>query len=221
MGRFLVVVVHLVIFLSKFLFEMPKKFTGENSKVAEARSRKEAARSAEQKKKEAAAADEYWKDDDKGTQKKLQRKDDKEKKRLEALARKAELKTLADEEIKSIKTEPKQAAHKITRLQIQAEVEKREAAARGSAVKPVVLKTVDSEPIPENVNRLVVEGEVARTVDEAISVLRISDSAAEAEKHPEKRMKAAFTAYEEKHLPQLRKENPNMRLSQVKQLLHR
>jgi len=31
---------------------------------------------------------------------------------------------------------------------------------------------VDSEPIPENVNRLVVEGEVARTVDEAISVLR-------------------------------------------------
>jgi len=80
---------------------------------------------------------------------------------------------------------------------------------------------VDSEPIPENVNRLVVEGEVARTVDEAISVLRISDSAAEAEKHPEKRMKAAFTAYEEKHLPQLRKENPNMRLSQVKQLLHR
>lgn len=98
---------------------MPKKFTGENSKVAEARSRKEAAKSAEQKKKQAAAEDEYWKDDDKGVMKKLQRKDDKEKKRLELLARKAELKTLADEETKSIKVEPKQAAHKITRLQIQ------------------------------------------------------------------------------------------------------
>ena len=98
---------------------MPKKFTGENSKVAEARSRKEAAKSAVQKKKQAAAEDEYWKDDDKGVMKKLQRKDDKEKKKLELLARKAELKTLADEETKSIKVEPKQAAHKITRLQIQ------------------------------------------------------------------------------------------------------
>jgi len=34
-------------------------------------------------------------------------------------------------------------------------------------------------------------------------------------------MKAAYTAFEEKNLPRLRKENPNMRLSQVKQLLHR
>lgn len=190
--------------------------------MAEARYRKEAIRLEEQKKKEAALENEYWKDDDKGVQKKLQRKDDKEKKRLEVLARKAELKTLADEETKTIKVEPKQSNHKITRLQIQAEVEKREAVARGSSAKPVVPKTVETEePIPENVNRLVVEGDVARTVDEAISVLRISDSAAEIEKHPEKRMKAAFTAYEEKNLPLLRKENPNMRLSQVKQLLYR
>ena len=87
--------------------------------MAEARYRKEAIRSEEQKKKEAALENEYWKDDDKGVQKKLQRKDDKEKKRLEVLARKAELKTLADEETKTIKVEPKQSNHKITRLQIQ------------------------------------------------------------------------------------------------------
>ena len=42
---------------------------------------------------------------------------------------------------------------------------------------------------------------------------------AAAEKHPEKRMKAAYAAYEERQLPLLKKENPNMRLSQLKQML--
>lgn len=37
--------------------------------------------------------------------------------------------------------------------------------------------------------------------------------------HPERRMKAAFAAYEEENLPRLKKENPNMRLSQLKQQL--
>lgn len=32
-------------------------------------------------------------------------------------------------------------------------------------------------------------------------------------------MKAAFTAYEEKNLPILKAENPNFRLSQLKQML--
>lgn len=37
--------------------------------------------------------------------------------------------------------------------------------------------------------------------------------------HPERRMKAAFSAYEEANMPRLKKENPNMRLSQLKQQL--
>ena len=37
--------------------------------------------------------------------------------------------------------------------------------------------------------------------------------------HPEKRMKAAFRAYEERRLLILKAENPNMRLSQLKQIL--
>ncbi|KAG9486253.1 hypothetical protein GDO78_006586 [Eleutherodactylus coqui] len=41
----------------------------------------------------------------------------------------------------------------------------------------------------------------------------------ELDRHPERRMKAAFTAYEELNLPRLKEENPNMRLSQLKQLL--
>lgn len=37
--------------------------------------------------------------------------------------------------------------------------------------------------------------------------------------HPEKRMRAAYLEFEEENLERLKKENPNMRLSQIKQLL--
>jgi DNA-binding transcriptional regulator WhiA len=39
------------------------------------------------------------------------------------------------------------------------------------------------------------------------------------DRHPERRMKAAFAAFEEAHMPRLKMENPNMRLSQLKQML--
>lgn len=39
------------------------------------------------------------------------------------------------------------------------------------------------------------------------------------DRHPERRVKAAYAAYEEKNLPILKAENPNMRLSQIKQML--
>ena len=38
-------------------------------------------------------------------------------------------------------------------------------------------------------------------------------------KHPEKRLKAAYEDYEKERLPELKKENPNMRLSQLRQML--
>lgn len=41
------------------------------------------------------------------------------------------------------------------------------------------------------------------------------------DKHPEKRLKAAYTAFEAENLPRLRAENPSMRLSQVKQLMNK
>lgn len=39
------------------------------------------------------------------------------------------------------------------------------------------------------------------------------------DKHPEKRMKAAYTAYEERRLKELKLENPSLRLSQLKQMI--
>jgi hypothetical protein len=43
--------------------------------------------------------------------------------------------------------------------------------------------------------------------------------AEEVDLHPEKRMRAAYLEFEEENLERLKKENPNMRLSQIKQLL--
>lgn len=39
------------------------------------------------------------------------------------------------------------------------------------------------------------------------------------DRHPERRLKAAYAAFEEVNMPRLKIENPNMRLSQLKQLL--
>ncbi|VDN16536.1 unnamed protein product [Dibothriocephalus latus] len=52
----------------------------------------------------------------------------------------------------------------------------------------------------------------------ALAQNKVAGDDAPTERHPEKRMKAVYMAYEEKVLPELRKENPGMRLSQLKQL---
>lgn len=53
---------------------MPKKFSGENTKAAAARARKDAAKREANEKKKQEEEDEYWRDDDKANARKLQRK---------------------------------------------------------------------------------------------------------------------------------------------------
>jgi hypothetical protein len=72
------------------------------------------------------------------------------------------------------------------------------------------------------VNRILAEQEAdedtisARSLSEAFEKLAAEDKE---DLHPEKRMKAAFRAYEEVHLPILRQENPSLKLSQIKEIL--
>ncbi len=49
--------------------------------------------------------------------------------------------------------------------------------------------------------------------------MKNSTKETELDRHPEKRLKAAYNAFEESNLPRLKLENPNLRLSQLKQLL--
>ncbi|XP_069137520.1 coiled-coil domain-containing protein 124-like [Argopecten irradians] len=204
---------------------MPKKFKGENSKAVEAKARKAAAQHAEKEKKEKAKEkkekameDEYWRDDDKHNAKKMQRKDDKEKKRLEQLERKKELQRLHDEEMSGIKTKASSGgSSKVTRSQIETQLATEKRMAEEAATKDNAMP--DEVPIEENVNRLIpTEGE-ARSVEDALAVLSVKDP--EVDMHPEKRVKAAYQKYEDERLPQLKKENPNLRLSQLKQMLRK
>jgi len=79
---------------------------------------------------------------------------------------------------------------------------------------------VTEQPIVENLNRLVIEGEEARTVDEAVAILG-GRGEEEVDLHPEKRMKAAYLAYEERCLPALKLDNPSLRLTQLKQIIRK
>jgi len=195
---------------------MPKKFKGENSKAAEAKARKESALREQKERIDKEKEDALWEDNDKHNAVKQKRKEEKEKKRLEQLERKKELQQLHDEEMSSIKGCKQPQASKVTRATIQANQEKIEAEAKAAKLQTQLSHT--EVPLEENTNRLEAEGE-ARTVEDAIAVLSVKDSSSAVDMHPEKRVKAAYAAFEEIRLPVLKKENPNMRLSQLKQIL--
>ncbi|XP_062306768.1 coiled-coil domain-containing protein 124 [Osmerus eperlanus] len=201
---------------------MPKKFQGENSKAATAKARKAEAKAVVDARKKQELEDALWQENDKHVLKKEQRKDDKEKKRLEALERKKENQRLLDEESARIRGRATaelatgKVTGKVTRAQIEEtlRIEQQQLEEEPTLKEKSHLET----PLEENVNRIVFEeGEVeARTIEDAISVLSTSE---EVDRHPERRVKAAYAAYEEANMPRLKMENPNMRLSQLKQQL--
>uniref|UniRef100_A0A1Q3FBK1 Putative coiled-coil domain-containing protein n=1 Tax=Culex tarsalis TaxID=7177 RepID=A0A1Q3FBK1_CULTA len=193
---------------------MPKKM-GINSKAVEARERKADAKKVATEKAAKAAEDALWKDDDKQLAKKKKQKEEEERKRLEQARKKAEAKELLEKEMNSIKVAPKVSVQKVTRSQIEAEVEKRNRAIEtvNNPPKVVPAKVV---PLEENLNRVMADTEVAQTIDQALAVLAVKDGE---DKHPEKRMKAAYKAFEEEQLPILKQEHPSLKLSQLKQMI--
>ncbi|KAM4549351.1 coiled-coil domain-containing protein 124 [Odontesthes bonariensis] len=198
---------------------MPKKFQGENSKSATAKARKAEAKAVADARKKQEEDDALWQETDKHVLKKGQRKDDKEKRRMDLLERKKENQRLLDEENARIKGRAQKEATsggKVTRAQIE-ETLKNELQEQ-EEIKPREKSHLET-PLEENINRVIAEeGNVeARTIEDAIAVL--STGPEDMDRHPERRMKAAFTAYEEANMPRLKKENPNMRLSQLKQQL--
>ncbi|XP_031837006.1 coiled-coil domain-containing protein 124 [Nomia melanderi] len=188
---------------------MPKKFVGENSKAVAARARKAAAKEAESTRKALEAEDKAWQDDDKQLLKKKQKLEEQEKKRQQQLEKKAETKALLEKEMANIKVGGKQPAAKITRAEIVVATEKRNQVA--------MKKKEEEKPIEENLNRLTIEGETAHGIDEALTILSTKEP--EADRHPEKRVKAAYASFEERMMPIVKEQNPTLRLSQLKQIL--
>lgn len=209
---------------------MPKKFRGENSKAVEARARKQAQRDAETERKQQELEDEYWQDDDKHVLKKQQRKEDREKKKADQLERKKETQRLAEAELDSIKATasggggPSNAGGqgRVTRAEIEAHQAKIMSTAVATATTGASnVVSVDELPLEENINRLTVDGLEARSVDQAIRILSKESASEPVDLHPEKRMRAAYLSFEERHLPEVKAQNPNLRLSQLKQIIRK
>jgi hypothetical protein len=188
---------------------MPKKFAGENSKSAEAKARKTARQNEILEKKLKEEEDKLWEDNDKLINRKLERKEEKEKKLGEKLQRKQESQILLEAELSTLKSAKPIKETKVTKYEIEVNKQKE--------VKERKNSDVDIE-LEANPNRIELEHEVAHGVDEALAVLGI-DNDKGLDKNPEKRMKAAYLQFEELNMPRLKEENPNLRLSQLKQLL--
>lgn len=153
--------------------------------------------------------------------KKQERKAEEERKKAELLKKKAEAKALLEEEEKSLKVTlaPKIPLAKITRAQIEQETERRNKNIEKiyHQNKPAAVSETKVVPLEENLNRQMADVHIATTVDEALQVLNANET--EEDRHPEKRMKAAYKAYEDAQLPIIKAENPTLKLSQLKQII--
>lgn len=199
---------------------MPKK--GENSKAVESRERKAATKKAANDKAQKAAEDALWEDNDKQLLRKKKQKEDEEKKRQDQIRKKAEAKALLEEEMATIQqaNAGKQPLAKITRSQIVQETETRNKNIEAINAPKVVNRVVKHDPLLEqNLNHAMADVDIATSVDQAIAVLSVKDI--EEDKHPEKRMKAAFKAFEAENMNRIKLDNPTLKLSQWKQLLQK
>ena len=149
-------------------------------------------------------------------------KADREKKKLEQQEKKLAAKELLAQEEAELGGKSG-ASSKKTHAQIAADLESKRVS-QLSAAAPLPKGVTEGPLLDLNPNHELrhrqLKGEMdARTVDEAIAVLSVSKEPID--KHPEKRLKAAYTAFEEREMPRLKAENSNLRLSQLKQLLRK
>jgi len=195
-----------------------KKESG-RAKKAENQTKKAEAAVAEKERQEAAS----WEEKDaKGGKAK---KEAAEAKRKAELARKAEnARLLAEEEVamQSVKAKATGGKKKAT-----------------TAPKPAGPGAMDAggslnEPEPELKEEdrpKEVESYAASGIDNALDLLdvvtakmdkaSVGAQASKIEQHPERRFKAAFEAYQERELPNTKKEHPGLRLQQYKDLLYK
>ncbi|CAL1398126.1 unnamed protein product [Linum trigynum] len=212
---------------------MPKKM-GVNSKAEVARSRKNATES-EKKEREAKEKEEkYWKEAEGPKSRAAKKREEEEEKRAEAAARKAEAKRLAEQEEKDLEKSLKKVDKKATRVAIpvpkvteaelrrrreqeQAALEKKSEEAKKKQTRTAEEEEYERLVLVENTNRddSIIE---ARTVEDAIAHLTVAESLP-VDRHPERRLKASFKAFEEAELPKLKEEKPGLTHNQYKDMI--
>eukprot|EP00270_Netrium_digitus_P021791 TRINITY_DN954_c0_g2_i1.p1 TRINITY_DN954_c0_g2~~TRINITY_DN954_c0_g2_i1.p1 ORF type:complete len:240 (+),score=96.19 TRINITY_DN954_c0_g2_i1:92-811(+) len=220
---------------------MPKK-VGVNSKAEEAKARKESAAAEKKEKEKKEKEDAQWRDEG-ATSKAAKKREEDERKKAEAAAKRAEAKKLAEQEeremekvakkgvVKGDKLSATSSSSKITAAKLQEIREKEQKAlqermAMEQKKKERVVGADEYGRSLEVANENRMESLVdAHSLDEAISQLHLSSGTGETsskqpvDMHPEKRLKAAYKAFEEAQLTELRSERPGLTLTQYKELI--
>jgi len=197
---------------------------GQNTKKESGRAKK-----ADNEAKQRAAAEEAkerveagkWADGSKSSKS----KEDKEEKRKAEIARKAENARLLEEEEAALRV--KKAAPKTSPKKGKSKPAGPGAIAAGGEVPDANVAPSSAEsPSKEPQD---VESFAATGIDNALDLLEVvtakmdkasvGNQAAGIEKHPERRFKAAFNAYVDRELPNIREEQPGLRLQQYRDIL--
>jgi hypothetical protein len=186
---------------------MGKAF-GSNTKAEQGRARKVAAKEAQKEKErniKESAEEKQWQEGAKDTSKKHAE----EAKRLEKLIKRQERKSIEEQEAKDA---PKFKDSKSKALPTTSGPTLMLSSAMNWSLSPIEDPIVST---PEY---------SASNIDDALLLLESASQSASSvavEKHPERRMKAAFAAFEARELPKLRAENPSLRHTQLLERLHK
>ncbi|KAF4382851.1 hypothetical protein G4B88_021634 [Cannabis sativa] len=212
---------------------MPKKM-GVNSKAEEARARKTAAEAERKERDVRSKEDQLWREAEGAKSRASKKREEEAEKKAEAAARRAEVRRLAEQEEKELEKLMKKPDKKANRVSIpvpkvtEAELRRRreeEQAAlhkKDEEVKKRHSRTAAEEEyermvLVTNTNRddSIIE---ARTVEDAIAHMTVADSLPP-DRHPERRLKASFKAFEDVELPRLKEEKPGLTHNQYKDMI--
>nr|GMC78347.1 F-box protein SKIP23-like [Ipomoea batatas] len=213
--------------------KMPKKM-GVNSKSEAARARKSAADCDRKEREAREKEDQYWREAEGAKSRASKKREEEAEKRAEAAAKKAEARRLAEQEEKELEKSLKKPDKKANRVAVpvpkmtEAELRRRREEEQAAIQKRAEEEKKRQSRIAEeeeyervvlvtNTNRddSIIE---ARTVDEALAHMTIADNLP-VDKHPEKRLKASFKAFEEAELRRLKEEKPGLTHTQYKDLI--
>ncbi|KAI0689824.1 hypothetical protein BC835DRAFT_1367194 [Cytidiella melzeri] len=198
-----------------------KKESG-RAKKAENEAKKQEAAAAQKERAEAAK----WDDGSKSS------KNDKEEKRKAELARKAEnARLLAEEEVAApakAKAAPK-ASGKKAPAKANVKPAGPGAIAAGGGLGGVGKSEEKAKDVPQEPQEP--ESYAATGIDNALDLLEVvtakmdkasvGQRAAGIEQHPERRFKAAFEAYKERELPNVKADHPGLRMQQYQEVLYK
>ncbi|CAN8283741.1 unnamed protein product [Cochlearia groenlandica] len=213
---------------------MPKKM-GVNSKAEVARSRKNAADSEQKDRQNREKEEQYWREAEGPKSKAAKKREEEAEKKAETAAKKAEARLMAEQEEKELEKSLKKPDKKVNRVSVpvpkvtEAELIRRREqeqvalAKKSEDSKKKQARTAAEEEYEKivsvtNTNRddSLIE---AHSVDEALARITVSDNNMPIDRHPEKRLKASFKAFEEAEMPRVKEEKPGLTHTQYKDLV--